>query len=483
MDLNADYSFDPYASARAQLQALREGRVSASQLLEHSLDRFLAVNPSINAVIRTDLARARRSAVEIDNSLSGRMDHRLLGLPMTVKDAFDVDGMPATSGAEQYARRPDETRDAFAVDQLKAAGAVIWGKSNTPYLSGDNQTFNKLHGVTNNPHDLTLTPGGSSGGSAAALAAGVTALELGSDIGGSLRLPAHFCGICALKPSYGVISQRGHVPPAPGSLFERPLNVVGPMARNVGDLRLAFSVLTGQNHEPENVSLSGRRIAIWSEEEDFSLSNDCAQAVDRAVFAAMDSGADTAKAKPDIHGPTMLDVYLRLVVAVLSEDLPYLTRKALEIYRPIAHLTLNNKPFSRAKWALYATSRYKDWVVANEMRESLMRAAERFFESWDAMIAPVAAITAFPHDHRGGLFNRSMKIDGEKEPYVSYLSWISLASVCDLPAVVIPAGRSSKGLPIGVQVIGAHGQDAKVLDIAEALEQKLGGFTPPNNFV
>lgn len=476
-------TFDPYAPAHALLADLREGRLTASALLEHSLKRFQAVNPRVNAVIRTDTDAARAAAQRLDTrAAAGDWAGPIHGLPITVKDTFDVYGMPASAGAEKYARRREETRDAFAVSALKQAGAVIWGKTNTPYLAGDNQTFNRLHGVTSNPHDPRLTPGGSSGGSAAALAAGVTALELGSDIGGSLRLPAHFCGVCALKPSYGRISQRGHVPPAPGSLFERPLNVVGPMARTVADLRLAFSVLAASADGPRETALQDKRIAVWSEEEGFSLSVDCADGVLRAVAAAKEAGAHVAKAKPDISGPMLLDTYLRLVVAVLSEDLPYMTRRLLEYYRPIARMTVGEQPFSRAKWALYATSRYRDWVAANEMRETLMRASDRFFQSWDAIIAPVCAVAAFPHDHRGGLFNRRMIVDGRKEPYVSYLSWISLASACDLPAVVIPAGRTPNGLPVGVQVIGAHGEDEKVLDIAEALERRLGGFTPPVKF-
>ena len=476
---------DLFTSARDKIAAIRDGHVTARKLLEDSLLQFRRINPDINAVIRTDLDTARKHATRLDElAAAGEWMGPLHGLPITVKDTFDVDGMPASAGAEKYARRAPHTRDAYAVGRLKSAGAVIWGKSNTPYLAGDNQTFNTLHGITNNPYNPALTPGGSSGGSAAAIASGISALELGSDIGGSLRLPAHFCGVCALKPSYGRISQIGHVPPEPGALFERQLNVVGPLARNVADLKLAFSVLTNEvpiEQDPVSTSLRSRRIAIWSEEEGFSLSADCAQAVERAAQAARKGEASVAKAKPDIAGPHLLDVYLRLVVAVLSEDMPASTRRFLSMYRPIAKLIADEKPFSRAKWSLYATSRYRDWVEANEMRAKLLVIAERFFRSWDAIIAPVCAVSAFPHDHRGGLFNRRMIVDGRKEPYVSYLSWISLASACNLPAVVIPAGRTSDGMPVGVQVIGAHGQDQKVLDIAEALEANLGGFTPPKN--
>ena len=478
---------DPYASARSQVGLLRAGDISAQDLLSSQLKRFQAINPKINAVIRTDVERAQATAIERDRELADGVETGLLhGLPMTVKDTFDVYGMPATAGAPKYARRPPSTPDAAAVTALKRSGVVIWGKSNTPYLAGDNQTFNAMHGVTRNPYNPSLTPGGSSGGSAAAIAAGMTALELGSDIGGSLRLPAHFCGVCSLKPSFGRISQLGHVPPAPGALYERQLNVVGPMARNVADLKLAFQALTSSPisiEEKQAFDLEGFRIALWHEEKSFSLSADCREAVKRASDAARALNAHVAKAKPDVDGRHLLDVYLRLVVAVLSEDMPAATRRILEIYRPLAKWLISDQPFSHAKWALYATSRYRDWVKAIDMREQLIQTAEKFFESWDAILAPVCPITAFPHNHRDGLFNRDMIVDGRREPYVSYLSWVSLASTCNLPAVVIPAGRANDGMPVGVQVIGARGQDEKVLGIAEALESKLGGFAPPSAFV
>jgi len=230
-----------------QLDQLALGQVSAADLLEEHIARSGVVNPAINAVVRTDLEGARTRAAELDRLLkAGIPAGPLHGLPITIKDTFDVEGMPATSGAPEYANRPAKTADAAAVARLRAAGAVIWGKTNTPYLAGDNQTYNPVHGRTSNPWDLSRTPGGSSGGAAAALATGVTSLELGSDIGGSLRLPAHFCGVAALKPTYGRTPIIGHVPPAPGSLAVRDLNVAGPMARDVADLRLMFQVLTDQ---------------------------------------------------------------------------------------------------------------------------------------------------------------------------------------------------------------------------------------------
>ncbi len=473
----------PYATAHELTTALRDRRLLAEDALDYALERFRAVNSRINAVIRTDVKAARDQARRLDQmSASGEFAGPLHGLPMTVKDTFDVNGMPAIAGAPQYAKRSNDVADAHAVVQLKNAGAVIWGKTNTPYLAGDNQTFNPIHGLTRNPFDTSRTSGGSSGGSAAALVAGMTSLELGSDIGGSLRLPAHFCGISALKPSFGRISQIGHVPPAPGSMSERELNVVGPMARNVPDLRLMFAALTGRDSLEGRPDLKGRRIAVWTDEETFGLSGASMMGVDRAVSAAGRAGAIVTRARPDFSAERLLDVYLQLVVAVLAEDMPPRRLAMMEMMRPFAHLARGSKPFSRAKWSLYATARYTDWTRTLEQRARLTRAVESFFSSWDAIISPVCAVTAFPHDLRGDVLSRRMRVDGKDMPYVSFLNWIALASTCNLPAVVIPTGLSDEGLPVGVQVIGAHGRDDDVLDIAEAVENELNSAVRPTGY-
>ena len=243
---------------------------------------------------------------------------------------------------------------------------------------------------------------------------------------------------------------------------------------------MLFGALTGRPAREGAASLANRRVALWSEEDSFPLSRDCGSAVDTVARKAERAGAFVAKTKPDIAGPHLLDVYLRLVVSVLAEDLPPATLGFLELMRPLAKLAVSDAPFSRAKWTVYATSRYRDWAKAAEMRAQLKLAAARFFESWDVVIAPVCATAAFPHNLRAGLHDRTMWVDGRREPYVSYLCWISLASACGLPSVVIPAGRSAEGLPVGVQLIGAAGRDDDLLDMAEALERDIGGFPPPD---
>jgi amidase len=473
---------DIFSTARDLLEMLSRGDVSAAELLEVHAARYETANPAINAVVREDLTGARARARDLDRMLrSGERAGPLHGLPITIKDTFDVEGMPATSGAPEYARRPARTPDAAAVARLRAAGAVIWGKTNTPYLAGDNQTNNLVHGRTSNPWDLNRTPGGSSGGAAAALATGITPLELGSDIGGSLRIPAHFCGVAALKPTFGRAPILGHVPPAPGSLSVRDLNVAGPMARNVGDLRLMFEVLTGESAMTgsRKAGLRGKRLAVWDGDPAFPLSAECGVAVETASEAARELGAQAIAARPDVGGAALVDLYLQLLLPILATDMPKPLVKAMEMGRPIAKAFAGAEPFSRGKWALYSAATHHDWLKADEARQRLKRHMAEFFSRWSAIIAPVAPSTAFEHIDTGDAVTRLLKVDGKPTPYHAFHSWIALATVCHLPAAVIPVPREPGELPCGIQIIGPEGGDFEVLAIAEALEGQLGGFQRP----
>ncbi|HOY76969.1 MAG TPA: amidase family protein [Hyphomonadaceae bacterium] len=475
-----------FETARTQLDQLALGQVSAAELLEEHIERSGVVNPAINAVVRTNLEEARSRALELDRLLmSGIPAGPLHGLPITIKDTFDVEGMPATSGAPEYANRPARTADAAAVARLRAAGAVIWGKTNTPYLAGDSQTYNAVHGRTSNPWDLSRTPGGSSGGAAAALATGITSLELGSDIGGSLRLPAHFCGVAALKPTFGRTPIMGHVPPAPGSLAVRDLNVAGPMARDVADLRLMFQVLTDQpvTVQPRKTGLKARRIGVWADDKAFAISAECKDGVEIAAQAAAEAGAQVLVAKPEIDGNALIDLYLQLLLPILASDMPAPLVKALEAGRPIAKLMARGEPFSIGKWALYSAATHHDWLKADETRRRLKRTMSEFFSRWHAIITPVAPTTAFEHVESGDAVTRLMKVDGKPVPYHMFHAWIALATVCHLPSVVIPVPRRAGELPCGVQIIGPEGGDLDVLAIAEALEAQMGGFQRPKEAV
>lgn len=248
--------------ATSQLKALAAREVSSVELLEAALARA-AAHRGLNAVVASDADRAVAQARVADaRRARGDAIGVLSGLPMTVKDCFDVQGMPAACGSPGLLDRP--CGDAAVVARTKAAGAIVWGKTNVPLMLADWQTFNSRYGVTSNPWNPFRTCGGSSGGSAVALATGVTALEIGSDIAGSLRVPASFCGVFSHKPTWGVVPQAGHIPPAPGAVAARDLNVVGPMARSVRDLMLLFSVIADAPQPSTPAADLGKlRIGVW----------------------------------------------------------------------------------------------------------------------------------------------------------------------------------------------------------------------------
>src|SRR6201994_3981393 len=294
---------DLYATARAMIADLKAKKISARELLDAHLARNDALHPKLNAVIRTDIARAQKDALAIDEARArGDALGALAGIPMTIKDGYDVENMPATSGNPIFKDRDPNCADADMVKLMRGAGAVIWGKTNVPFMLAELQSYNSVYGTTNNPYDVTRTPGGSSGGAAAALAAGITPIEIGSDIGGSLRHPANFCGVMSLKPTWGVLSLRGHIPPAPDDYAENgDLGVVGPTARNIGDLKLLWHVLCG-TPQSEGVAVKGARIAVWDHDDAYPLANDVKSAVGRAAEALSREGIAVGNTKVPVTG-------------------------------------------------------------------------------------------------------------------------------------------------------------------------------------
>ncbi len=469
--------------ATAQLAALSSGRISAAELLDASLSRRDEANRTLNAVVAADIDRARERARAIDEHRArGEGLGVLAGLPMTVKDTFDVEGMPASSGLKslRHGARPD----AVVVRHARQAGAVIWGKTNVPVMAADFQTFNNLYGTTNNPWDLTRTPGGSSGGAAAALAARITALEIGSDIGGSLRTPASFCGVYSHKPTWGLVSQIGHVPPKPGALAERDLNVVGPLARSVRDLRLLLSVLEGgltapRGHAP--IELKGLRIGLWTEQPEAPLDPEVKAVIEAFARGLAGHGADVTPVRSPVEMAGLLEAYRKLLASLLAEDLPARQLRTMRRIRGLASLAraLGAGPDSWAGLAIDYTASHHEWLAADEARARAGAQARNLFTQYDALVAPVGPVVAFPHDHRP-VTRRVLKLsDGRTIPYLAALNWVALASACGLPVTTLPAGQTARGLPVGVQLIGPRGGDSRTLAIAEAIEARLGGFAAP----
>lgn len=401
---------------------------------------------------------------------------------MTIKDTFDAVGMPASSGLAALHRRIAE--DAEVVHHVKAAGAVVWGKTNVPVMAGDWQSSNGLYGTTNNPWDVTRTPGGSSGGAAAALAAGITSLEVGSDIGGSLRVPASFCGVFSHKPSWGLVSQHGHVPPSPGSWSERDLNVVGPMARSARDLRLLLSIIENGPMAPRAApaDLKTVRIGLWLDEPSFVLDVEVCMAIESFAAELVAAGAEVVPIQSPVHMPTLMGAYQTLLGAVLGEDMPPAMIRGLQRMRGWAKWSMDRGggPLSTAAMTLAYTATHREWMAADAVRNRLRHEVTRAFDLYDVILAPIAPVAAFPHDHRPFARRRLKTSTGESLPYNVMLNWMALATALHLPATTIPAGPSASGLPVGVQLIGPPGGDARTLALAQAIDENVRGFVAPN---
>ena len=470
-----------YATARAMLADLAAKKISARELLDLHVARNETLHCKLNAVVETDLDHARAAAKSIDDARA-RKAHlgALAGLPMTIKDGLDVYGMPATAGAREFQGRAKDCNDADVVAAARKSGAVIWGKTNVSFMLGDIQSYNDIYGTTNNPYDVTKTPGGSSGGAAAALAAGITPLEIGSDIGGSLRHPANFCGVVALKPTWGALPLRGHVPPAPDRFIETDLGVVGPMARNAGDARLLWNVLRGVETAP--TPPTDLRIAVWDEEPGWPLAKEVRDAVRRMADAFSRMGLTVTRAKPAIDSAQLIDTYRTILTGVLSADLPedtynsYLARRDEDRARVLA----GGDSAESALYRLRATGSYRDIVQAMIVREKQKTALAKFFDDTvDVILMPISPVAAFAHMQEGSFSNRKLDVDGMQVPYSALLWWIALATSLHAPALAMQAGRTASGMPVGVQLVGRWHAEHRLLDLAEALENAVGSFEAP----
>lgn len=445
--------------ARRLADAIRRRELSSRELLEHYLARVERYNAELNAVVTLDPDGARRAADAADAALA-RNDTvgPLHGVPMTVKDTYETAGMRTTGGHPEWDHVPEH--DAEAVRRLRAAGAVIFGKTNTPPRAADWQTFNPIFGTTNNPWDTGRTPGGSSGGAAAALATGLTALELGSDIAGSIRVPANWCGVCGHKPSWGIVPQRGHLPPPPGALAESDLGVMGPMARDVADLELTLDILAGPTElsavgwrlelPPARASTLGElRVATWLDDADYPVESDVGAVLDAAVAALSDAGARLVDTKPPVTLAELVGLHQVLLYPLMDPT---------------------------------STLSHRQWMSANERSELLRAKMADFFRDVDAVLMPITVVPAVKHDHHEPFIERLIPFGDESRSYFDLFGWVGLATVAYLPATAVPVGRTGEGLPVGLQVIGPYLEDRTTLMVARHIERLLGGFVAPPGY-
>lgn len=476
-----------FASATQLAAEIRDRKIGCVELLDFFLARAEKYNPQLNAVVAWQIDKARDRAREADAVLArGESWGKLHGVPVTVKESFNIAGLPTTFGNPVWKDNiPDH--NAVVVDRLHAAGAVVYGKTNVPFMLSDSQSYNDIYGTTNNPWDLSRGPGGSSGGEAAAQAAGLSALGAGSDIAGSLRNPAYYCGVYGHKPTYGLIPTRGHGPP--GSVTPVDISVVGPLARHAEDLPLALGLLAGPDllqqaawrvvlPPPRGKQLADFRVAVWSSSPLTVIDDRVTAAFDAAVAAIAKAGA---KVDREPQPPIGLEENHRLFMQLLrAATASRLDDAAFAEQQRIAATLSPDDTSPEAHTARGATMAHRSWGVADKQRSKLRYRWHDFFTRYDVLLLPVAATAAFPHDHSPDRGARRVMVNGKPSPHIDIL-WAGLAALSYLPATAAPIGLAG-GLPVGLQIVGAEGEDPTTIEFARLLASEIGGFVPPAGY-
>jgi amidase len=452
-----------YGSASEAAELVQSRQVSSRELTEAALARIHAVNPSLNAVVELRAEVALQEAAAADTALTEGLRGPLHGVPITIKEAFNVAGLHTTWGNPAFKDYVADS-DAVVVARLKEAGAIVLGKTNVHAMLTDfGQTANELYGVTNNPWDLTRTPGGSSGGAAAAVAAGLSFLDYGSDLVGSIRIPAAFCGVYGLKPSVGIVPLTGFQPPGPPAPPSEMtyMSAVGPLARSAADLRLALDATAGPEMPaarvyswrlapPRRTRLAEFRVGLVFDDEHAPISSEIRSILAETADALARAGATVVEGWPDGIDPgeeaESFGFHVGLFFAFQQPDADFEGGAAF-----IEHET--RRMSARATWA-------------------------RYFENIDIFLCPTNFTPAFPHDSRP-FDERTVRTPEGEQPYTNQPFWITHASLPGLPVVVAPIGRTRNGLPIGAQIIAPLYEDGTALTFAELLAEHIGGYDPP----
>jgi amidase len=462
------------------------------ELAQDAISRIERHDASINAMCNRDFERGLDAARAADAARARGETRPLLGIPLTVKESYNVAGLPTTWG---FPAQKDFTppEDALSISRAKAAGGVILGKTNVPVGLGDWQSYNEIYGTTNNPFDLGRTPGGSSGGSAAALAAGYGPLSLGSDIGGSLRVPAFHCGVYAHKPTYNVAPVRGHTPPPfPPIPLDRDMAVIGPMARSAADLSLLLDVIAGPDPldagvgykltlpPPRRNALKDFRVLVVDSDPVLPSDKDIRGAIEKLAGGLARSGVNVARQSPllpDFAESSRL--YMRMLMSFLGAF--FAPEVIAGAQAGAAQLTADNKSLA-AERLRGMTQSHRDWVLDDGARGRLRAQWRELFKTFDAVICPIMPTPAYPHDHSSQQEARRVKIDGKDYAYPDQLAWPGIATLPGLPATAIPLGLSPEGLPVGIQIVGPWLEDRTPLELAALIEREFGGFVPPPMF-
>jgi len=478
-----------FVSAIEAARSIQKGEVSSLELTKHILDRIDRYNPTLNAVITILKDDALNRARAADEALAkGELWGPLHGVPCSVKDTFEIANVLTTAGVPALAKYIPK-RNAVVVERLLGAGAVIIGHTNVPIMAGDLQSYNEIFGTTNNPWDHERTPGGSTGGGAAALAAGLSYLSLGSDIGGSIRTPSNFCGVFGHKPSLNVVPSRGHIPPLPGVLSPPGrLGVIGPLARSAVDLKIALKILGGPETDKaiayswtlppsRGTHLSDYRIGYMLDDPLCPVIPEVKEVLFQAIKAFREKGAKLEEGWPPGVNPSgQYETYRFLLISTYAY---MLQDNQIEETRELA-AKKDESDEARTAWAW--TAPHKHFQTANIARMRARAVWQDYFRTHDAFLLPTTFIPAFPHDHSEPMGKRLLNTLEGPRPYLDILFWISFATLTGLPATTAPIGLTKDGLPVGLQIIGPYLEDATPIDLAGILTDVIGGFQPPEGY-
>lgn len=470
-----------FRSATELAKAVRTKQVGSRELLDHYLARIEKHNPAINAVVTLAEESARAAADEADRlTAAGQSTGPLHGLPVTIKDALETEGIRSTGGASELMDHVP-TATAPAIAKLVEAGAIIFGKTNLPRWSGDGQSYNEMFGITNNPWDLSRTPGGSSGGAAASVAAGFTSFEVGTDIGGSVRMPSHFSGVWGHKPSFGTVSGLGYIDGPNGGTVEADNNLLGPLTRSADDLDLLLGLMAGPSArdsaawrldlpEPRHADLRDYRVAAWIDDEACAVDGEVVAVLDGAVSALEAAGVSVDRTgRPDLDLATTSKLGMQLTIAATSVSM-----SPEEI----------DKLAERSRGKAVLAQRHHAWLERERVRTEVRAIWDRFFEEYDILLCPAAPLAAFPHNTEGNWSTRSLQINGEDRSYGELMTWTGFIGMAYLPVTTPPLGPTASGLPTSVQVVAPYLHDRSAIDFGRQLADLTGaGYRPPPDFV
>jgi amidase len=487
----------PFLSASEVAALIRDKKISSFELTDIILSRIKKFDKEINAFNVVLEEEAIKRAREADAALArGEIWGPLHGVPIDIKDSFSIKGVITTAGNPSLSNYVPEN-DAAAVARLRSAGAVILGNTNVPFMLDDHQSFNEIYGRTNNPWNLERTPGGSTGGGAAALAAGLSYLCIGSDTAGSIRVPANFCGVFGHKPTVDVISKKGQIPPLPGGspYISNGLSVAGPLARSAADLKLLLEICGGPD-QPDSLAYSWKllkerktdlkeyRIRYVTDDRLCPVSSEIKPVMESAIERFKREGVSLTQGWPEnINPEEQFNNYLYLLHAHMSGGV---SESEIESLASMAKSKEETPTVIRARASIFSHKYFRTWdsgrILAREKWQS-------FFKDYDAIIMPMTFVPAFPHINKPWFPNnpdpskkRNLATPEGDRDYDDILFWLSFATLTGLPATVLPIGLTKSGLPVGLQIMGPFLEDATPISIAGKLSEILGGIQFPEKY-